>query len=397
MIGRELHRIVVLGGGYSGLRAALDLGGLVRAHPDVRLLLIDRHDCHQLITRLHEVAAEALTDRAACHPFDQLLPKQVGFLQAAVTGIDLQHGRVLTARGVHPYQDLVVAAGSEVALPAIPGLREHGLRLRWIDDAVAIRRHVRHCFRQAAAAPGAVDRRAWLRFVIAGGGYTGCQLAGEFAHWLPDLADEHRLRITDLHLILLERAERLLPGGSAADGRRAEAVLRAKGVDIRLDTPLEAVDAGMVRFGTEGWHARTLVWAGGIRGARLLEDAGFPCGASGRVRVDRHLRAQGFPQVFVVGDSAEVTVGGLSLPSTAALALRQGAWVAEAIAARVRRQPLPAYVPGDTGLVVSLGGSDAAGDLLGLPLDGLPAALAKSAIEGWYELTARGLVPVIRI
>jgi NADH dehydrogenase len=266
-----------------------------------------------------------------------------------------------------------------------------------MKDAVALRRHIRHCFREATQASGAVERRAWLRIVVAGGGFTGCQLAGELAHWLPDLADEHRLAARDIHLILLEAAPRLLPGNAGADSRRAEAVLGGKGIDIRLGTPLEAVQADMVRFGSESWNARTLVWAGGIQGSPLLAEAGFPCGRQGRVRVDRHLRAHGFPQVFVVGDAAEVSVQGLTMPATGALALRQGAWVAEAVTASLSHRHLPVYEPVDTGLVVSLGGQDAAGDLLGFPLEGLPGYLAKAGIEAWYELTTRGLAPVIRL
>lgn len=397
MIGRELHRILILGGGYAGLRAALDLADQLRSEPDVRILLIDRGDCHQIVTRLHEVATEAVSEQAACRPYHQLLPQRINFLQAAVTAIRPQDGWVETDRGPQKYQQLVVALGSETAMPDLPGLRQFGRRLRWIHDALALREHVRHCFRQAVAAGGAVERRAWLRFVIAGGGFTGCQLAGEMAHWLPDLADEHHLSLTDLHLVLLEGADRLLPGAAAADGRQAEAVLRAKGVDVRLGTPLQAVGSQMIRFGTEGWHGHTLVWAGGIEGGPLLRKAGFLCGPQNRIRVDRHLRALGFPQVFVVGDAAAVTVDDWMLPATAALALRQGLWVAEAVAAQFRNRPLPVYQPADTGLVVSLGGTDAAGDLLGFPLAGLPGYLAKAGLEGWYDLTARGLAPVVRL
>lgn len=396
MIDDGVNRIVILGGGYAGLRAALDLAPVVRTRPSVKLLLIDRSESHQLITRLHEVAAEALPAQAA-HPFEQLLPRNVGFVQAEVTGIDLCRCRVCTTRGEYRYRHLVVALGSETALPPIPGLPQHALRLRWLPDALAIRRHIRGCFRQASQAGGAVQRRAWLRIVVAGGGYTGCQMAGELAHWLPDLADEHHVSIRDIHLMLLEATDRLLPGGPPADSRRAEQVLSRKGIHIQLNTRLEGVEPDAVRFGPETLHCRTLIWCGGIAGPPLLREAGLICDPQGRVKVDPYLRAQGYPEVFVVGDAARVTAGERVLPATAALALRQGVWVAEALAAILRgREPAP-YEPVDTGLVVSLGGQDAAGDLLGVPLDGFPAWLAKSGIEVWYGWTSRNLAPVFRL
>jgi NADH dehydrogenase len=397
MIDDSMDRLVVLGGGYAGLRAALDLAPVVRARPSVKLLLIDRSESHQFITRLHEVAAEALPASEAAQPFERLLPRNVGFVQAEVTAIDLRRCRVHTSRGEHGYRHLVVALGSETALPPLPGLRQYGLRLRYLQDAVAIRQHIRECFRQASQAGGAVQRRAWLRIVVAGGGYTGCQMAGELAHWLPDLADEHHVPISDIHLMLLEAADRLLPGGPPADSRRAEEVLSRKGIHIHLNTRLEGVEPDTVRFGPETWHCRTLIWCGGIAGPPLLREAGLLCDPQGRVKVDQYLRAQGYPEVFVVGDAARVTAGERVLPASAALALRQGVWVAEALAAMLRRREPTPYEPVDTGLVVSLGGQDAAGDLLGLPVDGFPAWLAKSGIEVWYRWTSRSLAPVFRL
>lgn len=384
----RMNTIVVLGAGYAGIRCVSTLAH-ARQHgsTDVRLVLIDRSPYHQLITWLHEVASEAIPAERARIPLRQLLPTEhVEFVQAEVTRLLPADRQVLTDRGAFSYDRLVIALGSDTAWPPIPGLREHAFPLRWWNEAVRLRNHIRRQFAIAGRAKQRATRRRHACVVIAGGGFTGCQLAGELAHWLPLLADEYGVPLDDVHLILLEAQSHLLPTWRRWVGRRAERILRSKGVDVRLNTPLERAAKNHIVAGGTTIETYTLIWTGGIQAPALLAESGLPTGSQGRVRTTTFLRVPGFPELYAAGDCALVRdAAGTLLPATAAQALRQGAYVAKALLAEMSGEELEPYRPRHLAMFLSLGGGDAIGDVFGFPVRGRPAGLLKESIERWYH------------
>ena len=391
-----MKKIVVLGGGYAGLRALQDLQqARKRRRLRADLTLIDRADGHQIVTLLHRVATEDLPPESALLPFDELL-EDVEIRQAEAGEIDLDRRAVITNRGDVSYDRLIIGLGSETAMPPIPGLEEHALGLRWWSDALRVKRVVRGLFARAAVG-SAGERRELLRLVVAGGGSTGCQLAGEIAHWVTDLADEFGVPVEDIEIILLDAEPRLLGGWDRGAARRAEAVLNRKAVDVRLGSPLESAGEGLVTFGGETLRCGAVFWTGGVRAPALLAASGLATGEAGRVRVDRRLRSTSHPEVRVAGDSALVEMNGRPAPATAAFALRQGAYVARALVAEFQGLRVEPYRPRGLGMLVSLGGGDAAGDLLGFPLSGLAAGLAKEGIERQYVSTVLGQLPALPV
>jgi len=387
--------VLILGGGYAGLRLALDFSSQVAARGiNAAITLVDRESNHQIITELHRIATESLPRARGAIAFRDIIPSNLNFLCDEVTTIDADRRMVRTGDHTLKYDRLVIALGSEPRLPPIPGLEEDGLRLRSLADAEKLRLHIRDCFAAAAKAVSPLERRACLRILIAGGGFTGCQLAGELAHWVTDLADEYAVSVSDIHLLLIEAAPTLLPGGEASDGRKAHRILCRKGVDVRLGTRLLSLEPGMVTFGEERLNCRTVVWTGGVSGPSVLRGLAFPLDPMGRCRVDGSLRTVSFPEVYAAGDCAGYQLHDRTLPAAAAVAVRQGAFIARALADDVTGRPVARYVPLDTGLLVSLGGNDAVGDLLGVPVDGPAGGLVKEGIEAWYALTARNLTPL---
>ncbi|MCB1037055.1 MAG: FAD-dependent oxidoreductase, partial [Acidobacteria bacterium] len=245
-----IDHVVVLGGGYAGLRIAVDLAASFRRHGlSRRISLVDRSAHHQLVTTLHRGATEA-RDLASCRlPLDELLvPGTVTRREATVAEIRPERREVLLEGGeALPYERLAVALGSSPARPEIDGLEEHGLALRRWSDAERLRDHVRSVLRHAAALPSREERKSFLTLVIAGGGATGCQLAGELAHWLPSLADDHGIAVDELELILLESGSSLLADSGAEGSRYAFETLRRKGVEVRLGASVDRVRPGSVR------------------------------------------------------------------------------------------------------------------------------------------------------
>jgi len=382
---RDGRRIVILGAGYGGLRAAHDLAlARGRGELDAEIVLVDRHASHEVVTLLHQVAADTLPARFAYLPLDNLLPvEELRRVRGEVTSFDLEEHLVETPSGAIHYDHLVVALGSVPSIPPVPGLAEHALTLRTWADATRLRDHLREAFERAGRS-SSEERRALLTVVVAGGGFTGCQLAGELSHWLGALAEENGVDAGEVRLILIEAAERLLASWKQKVGEEAERVLRSKGIEIFLGRPLKEVGEGSLRFDGEELTAQTTVWTGGVRAPKILEENGFATGEEGRARVDRHLRAEGHPEVRVVGDSALAMDGEEALPATAALALRQGAYVAQDLVREFSGRSTRPYRPQDLGMLVALGGTDAAGELLGVPFEGLVGGLVKEGIERGY-------------
>ncbi len=384
-------RICILGAGYAGLRTARDLAGAVRrGEIDVEVTLVDRNRRHEVVTLLHQVATDDLPETTASLSLDELLPgRSVKIVEAEVAAIEPDTRHVRTSAGELAYDYLVIGLGSEPTSPPIPGL-DRALRLRRWEDAIRLREHVRGVFRDAGRRPAADPERLLTRLVVVGGGFTGCQVVGELAHWSTELADRHRVPIDHVHLVLVESGRRLLPGWDEPSSREAERVLRRKAVDVRTGVRLARIAEDVVELADgSSLASRTVVWTGGIRALALLAESGLPTAAQGRLAADAYLRVVGRPRIFAIGDSVAAS-DGRALPATAAYAQRQGAYVARALVAEVRGRPLGPYRPIPLGMVVSLGGDDAVGDVLGIPVEGSAAALLKQGVEASYLQGLRG-------
>ncbi|MFP4560496.1 MAG: NAD(P)/FAD-dependent oxidoreductase [Thiohalorhabdus sp.] len=387
-------RVLILGGGYAGLRAALDLGAM-RARGqlpgEVQVDLVERAPCHQVIFWLHQVAAGTLTPDQACIDFGRLPLEGIHLHQATVQGLHPTPRRVDTDAGTFSYDVLVVALGSRPATPDIPGLAEHAHTLRTREDAENLHNALETAYARAAPLTDAAERRRLLTTVVAGGGYTGCQLAGELAHRLPDLADRHGAPLGDIRLLLCEPRDRLLPEMEPCHGRAARRILERKGVEVRLGTPLERLSEDTAVLGGAGLPCGVLAWAGGIRAPGLLKEAGLGANAHGRVTVDAHLRVPDHPDILAAGDCAVRTGPDgteATTPATATEAMNQGRYLAAMIRDRARgRPPVAAYAPTRLGLLVALGDGDAVGTVGPLPVQGRAAGLIKNGAERTYPDT----------
>ncbi|WP_298818246.1 NAD(P)/FAD-dependent oxidoreductase [Chloroflexus sp.] len=384
-------RIVILGAGYAGLRAALDLARFRREQQlDVTVQLVDQYPYHQLIQLLHLTATAGITDQKSIYQLDQLLQgRDIERVEGRVTAIQplervvrLADGRALT------YDRLVLALGSETAFNA-PGAREHAFPLHNFSHAIALRKHIVSQFTRAASITDPTELRITMTTAIVGGGYTGCELAGELADWADDLCRQTGAPRKEVRIALIEREGHLLPHLGPWASHEAVRRLERLGVNIFLNTPVTQVEPCLLRFGDGRiLRAGTIVWGAGVRAPALLAEAGFPTDRIGRVLVDRYLRVSGQAVVFAIGDCAAVANGrGGFLPPTASYAVRQGAHLAQALADEARGVAPRPYEPVELGEVVSLGPNDAIGNALGVPVLGYPAVMLKRGIEEYYRAT----------
>ena len=379
---RARHRVLVLGGGFGGLAAALAVERELGGQPDTSILVVDR-DNSSLFTPLLWTVADGRADAA-----DVVVPirafqrgRRFHVLQAGIRSIDLDRRVVQTDAGARPYDHLVIALGSVTELPPLPGVREHARVFRTPADAVGLRDRLIDAVEAAHRTDDPDARRAWLTFVIAGAGDTGVELASTIHSYLSaGLLEAYPwLRERDggpgFRVVLVGRAPRLLPMTGERDADYVHRTLERAGVEIWTGTSVEEVRPDAVVTSRGVVPARTVFWAAGIAAPPVLRDLPTEHAKGGTLVVDGRFRLPNRPNVYVVGDAAwAFDVDGQALPPTAQAAMATGAHVGRLIAAQVLGRPEPRpfrYV--SRGHLTLLGPRAATARIGPVLLTGLPA------------------------
>ncbi|MFE0382640.1 FAD-dependent oxidoreductase [Streptomyces bungoensis] len=383
-------RVVIVGAGFAGYRAARTLARLTRGR--ARVTLLNPTDYFLYLPLLPQVSAGILEARRVTVSLPGTL-RGVRLVLGEADRVDLD-GRTVRytdpegGTGSLAYDRLVLAVGSVNKLLPIPGVAEHAHGFRGLPEALYLRDHVTRQVELAAAADDPAERAARCTFVVVGAGYTGTEVAAQMQMLTDRLARRHLPGGARPRWMLLDVAPRVLPELDERLSRTADRVLRARGVDVRMGTSVkEATHDGVLLTDGDSVRSRTLVWCVGVRPDPLVEAVGQPL-ERGRLIVDPHLRVPGREDVFACGDAAAVPDlehPGKFTPMTAQHAWRQGRVAGENVAASLglgRRRR--AYRHRDLGFVVDLGGVQAAANPFGIPLSGLPAG----AVTRGYHLAA---------
>ncbi len=357
--------IVILGGGFAGLAAALELERR-RASRAFNVTLIDKNCYHLYHALLYEIATAAvdITEQdllalqsGVCIRIkalqDIFLKKNIYVLQDAVTSIDVTKNRVKVAQGGEVrYDELVVALGSQSNDFHIPGLAEHSVSLKELPDALAIHLRIDQLLRTVR--PGEVKK-----ILIGGAGVSGVEVAGELRHYILRLGREGRLVPQQFEVHLLEAGPTILPGLSAWAQAQALRRLQSLGVVVTTGRPIIGVGPRQVILKdgtTQGFDL--LVWSGGIQGHAVLATMGLPLIGKRQIGVSDALTVPGHDHVSVVGDSMFFLDHATErpVPQVAPAAVAQGRLVARNIVARMDGRPLQPYIPVQSGYVFPIGG-----------------------------------------
>jgi NADH dehydrogenase len=378
------HRVVIVGGGFGGLYTAQHLG-----RAPVQVTLLDRRNFHLFQPLLYQVAAGELSPANIAAPLRSLLRRQKNteVLLAEVVDVDVANRRVVLADGERPYDTLVVAAGARHHYFGHPEWEPLAPGLKTVEDALEMRRRILGAFEAAERDPDPERVRAWLTFVVVGGGPTGVELAGAVAevahHTLP-----HDFRAIDTRrtqILLLEGTDRILPTYPPDLSAKAAAALARLGVTVRTNTLVTEVcpDGVTARCGpqVERIAAHTVLWGAGVDasplGKALAKGAGASLDRAGRVQVGPDGTVPGHPEIFVIGDLAHFRgEDGRPLPGVAQVAMQQGRYVARLIQARRRGAALAPFRYKDYGSMATIGRAAAVADFGRLRLNGYPAWLA---------------------
>jgi NADH dehydrogenase len=394
--------IVIAGAGYAGLHVALRLTAKLRNNTTTELILVDRHDYHQVLTELPRVAGGTRAADAVRIPLQNVLAKRIRFIETDISGFDLDGRRLLTGAAPVGWSRLVLALGSRPNDFAIPGLAERALSLYSSTDAERVWAAVNTALAKAATTANPERQQRLATVVVGGGGATGVELAGELAEMLPEVAKRHGLAPDRPAVWLVEAGPTILAGSSAQLIDKAAGILSDLGVHVFTNAVIDA--ATEEGFQLKDGHlveGGVFVWAGGVKAPELVADSGLPTGHNGRVKVDQYLRVLDHPDIYVAGDLASVVDprSGHVLPPLAQIALEEGETVARNLDAELKDRPLEEFTFHDKGFVVSVGLHRGVADIAGITSGGQLAHLLKDAIEWEYRQSVkhlRGWDPVAR-
>jgi NADH dehydrogenase len=356
-------RVVIVGGGFAGLHAALGLANL-----PVDVTVIDRRNHHTFQPLLYEVALAVLSQSDIAQPIRSILRKQKNteVLMDEVVGIDVAAREVVLASGASaPYDYLILATGATHSYFAHPEWAELAPGLKTIEDAAEIRRRVLLAFELAERQ---MDEHGWhppLNFVVIGGGPTGVELAGAISD-IAQLYMRHDFRHIDpakSRVLLLEGGPRILAAYPADLSAKAEASLTRLGVEVHTNTQVTGMGPGWVEAASQNGDIRidavVTLWAAGVQASPLGKMLGEPPAVNfdrrGCVYVDDRLNPPGLPEVFVLGDLAHFEQDGRQVPGVAQPAMQMGDHAAKIIAADLRGAPRPSFRYFDKGDMATIG------------------------------------------
>ena len=410
------HHVVVVGGGFGGLQAALKL----RRGP-VDVTLVDRRNFHLFQPLTYQVATGALTPGEVAYPLRATFKRNrnVRVLLAEVTGIDLaqREVRLQSVTGVSgvsapasiSFDSLVVAGGSRYSYFGHDDWEDVAPEVKSLESALAVRGRILSAF-EAAEMDGDPDgRQAWLTFVVVGAGPTGVEMAGQIAELARDTLrrDFRAIDPTTSRILLVEATDRVLPAFPPKLSVKAARSLEELGVTPTLDRKVVDIDESTVTMerpdgGVERVATRTVIWAAGVTASglagALAEDSGAELDRAGRVAVEPDLTLPGHPEVFALGDMVRVrgADGAVEiLPGVAPVAMQQGRYAAKVVLRRLRGKETPPFRYRDKGNLATIGRARAVADLKLVRLSGFPAWLIWLVVHITYLVSFQNRLLVL--
>ena len=358
--GPELKQALIIGGGFAGLNAALQLGGV----QGIEVTLVDRHNYHLFQPLLYQVAMAGLSPADIAMPIRSRLSRyqNTSVLLGEAQKIDLAGQKVKFDFGELSYDYLVLACGANHSYFGHNEWEQYAPGLKTISQATEIRKRVLSAFESAERISNSDEQKKYMTFVIVGGGPTGVELAGAIGEMsrFTLSKDFRHINPSQTRVILVEAGPRILPMFSEQQSDRAARDLENLGVQIWTSSVVTHINEEGVELGEERINAATVLWAAGVEASELGKSGGMPVDNRGRVIVEPDLSLEGYPNVFVAGDQASFThQTGKALPGTAPVALQQGRYIGKTIRQELRGKPRSQYCFHDKGQMATIGRSRA--------------------------------------
>jgi NADH:ubiquinone reductase (H+-translocating) len=356
-----MKKVVILGGGFAGLSAALNLEKKLAGH-EFSITIIDSHDYHLFNSNLYEVATaaeemESMGDlkESIALPYNKIFKnKKISFIKGEILEVNTHEKQAILAGRKVIYDYLVIAQGSKEEFFNIPGAKEFGIPLKNLGQALKIKNAIEF----AIEAHKYDTHKPYVKIVVAGGGYTGVELAGELRGLVNFLAWKQGYPVEKVLIDVVEASNLLMPGMGEQATSDAKARLQDLWVTVRLLSPITKVEHNSLELANgEKMIYDVLIWTAGVKARPVPKGLELETDKRGRVVVDEFLRAKGNYNIFMLGDQASVlSSNGQAVPQSAQDAISQGKYLGKILPEVLRNKTVQAYFPKPHGFIVSIGG-----------------------------------------
>lgn len=346
-----MGNVVILGGGFGGIRAALDLSHKLSAK-EATVTLIDRNSYHLFLPALYEIGSAyglkpdrynlKLRKAISISYGDIFKHTRVNFRQAEISRVDLEKKEVVTnGDQVLPYDHLVFALGSETDTFNIPGVAEYAFKFKTIDDALFLNQRIIELYQKAAQGRYTLP----IKFIVAGAGFNGIELAAELACCVENIKNACKLHKNCLSIQLIEAGPQILPMISDKERQIIRSRLEHLGIKVVTNAPVKEVGSNFVKIGERGemLSADMVIWTAGVRASSFLKQVGgLHLDSRGRLEVNNFMQADCAEHVWALGDNAAFIDPAVkkAVPGLAYVAIAQARVVAENITRILRGQTL---------------------------------------------------------
>ncbi len=418
-------KIVILGGGYAGIEAAKILCKRYRKDESVDITLIDRNTYHTLMTELHEVAGSRVEPDSVQVSYQRIFSGTcLNIVNDFITGIDFEKRIIQSELHEYAYDYLVLGTGGAPEFFDTPGVQENSYSLWSLEDAMRIREHFEERFRLAAKEPNPKVRNRMLTFVVAGAGFTGIELIGEFLERRDVLCAKYHIDTDDVNMIVVEAMDTVLPIIEENLRKKSVKYLNKKGCKVILGARITGAAEGKVMLadGSE-IETDTLVWTCGIHGSeftsrinltkghtsrgqcsfasadgihgmlgcRFDENERYVVGQRGRILVDDYMRSVDHNEVYAVGDNMWFLENEKVLPQIVETAIQTGEVAAKNIIADIDSTEKHKFKSNYHGFMVSIGGRYAVSNAGGMKVSGFMAMAMKHVVNLHYLFGIAGI------
>lgn len=366
-------RIVIVGGGFGGLKLAREL-----SQSDYQVVLIDKNNYHQFQPLFYQVATAGLEPSSISFPFRKIFQKSknVWIRVAEIFRIDPEKSRLESNIGIINYDHLVIAIGADTNFFGNKQIMEHAIPMKSVGEALALRNTILQNYEQAVLADQEDELEGLMNIVVVGGGPTGVEVSGTLAemknHVLPK--DYPELDFNKMQVYLLEGSPKVLGSFSARASRKADEYLRKLGVNLNCNTRVKDYDGKTISLeGGATIRTNTLVWAAGIIGNKLPGLDEKVIGKGNRILVDRFNKVETYSNIYAIGDVAFMTeeVYPKGHPQVAQVAIQQGELLAKNFKNMLVNKPLKQFTYKDLGSMATIGRNKAVADLGKIKLHGV--------------------------
>ena len=393
-------KILILGGGFGGIRVALDLEKKLKKEiksGEAQITIIDKNSYHLFVTSLYEVASATgikkdpfaiRLRKSVSLPYADIFEnKDVNFVQAEIKEVDLENKLVVTNGGnKQEYDYLVIALGSQSADFGIPGVKEYAYKFKTLEDALLINDKITSFMNDAAEGKSSLP----LDILIGGAGFTGIEVASELACCAKSIARSCGLKGRCSSVVLFEAGPKILPMVPEKERKKILNRLTKHGVMIMENSAIEEVGLDFIKLKNgQTIKGDMVVWTAGVRPNEIMASIkGLPVTEKGKIIVEDNLSVRGFKNIFAIGDAAEFIdpVTKKPIPAMAFIAYKEGEIAAENIIKTIKGKNLKNYKPAYNVWIAPVGGKYAVAYLGGFVVAGFMGWIVRNLVDLRYMM-----------